>query len=99
MKRIYEKLFDTYCCSVLDEAESFDDWAINESLDALSLDTRTKNKLDDLFYDNYIQWSTDAFAAGLHLGLSLMPSQRQRKEKQGASLTTRPRNSYSRGRN
>ena len=81
MKQIYEKLFDTYCCSILDEAETFDDQEINDRLDALSLDSRTKNRLNDLFYDHYLQWSLDSFAVGLHLGLSLMPSQRLAKRK------------------
>ena len=28
-------------------------------------------RLEELFFDRYLQWSTDAFALGLHLGLSL----------------------------
>ena len=69
---IYEKLFNTYCESVLREADNFDNDAVSRFLDKLPLDRHTKTLLNDAFFDHYIQWSTDAFAVGLHLGLSLL---------------------------
>ena len=40
-------------------------------LDRLSLGRDASRRLEELFFDRYLQWSTDAFALGLHLGLSL----------------------------
>ena len=40
-------------------------------LEGLSLEPKVRLRLEDLFYDYYGRWSADAFALGLHLGLSL----------------------------
>ena len=37
----------------------------------LSLSEDTRRHLEELIFDRYLQWSTDAFALGLPLGLAL----------------------------
>ena len=44
---------------------------LTAQLEQFSLPSDTSRQLEELFYDRYLQWSTDAFALGLHLGLSL----------------------------
>lgn len=72
MNLIYEKLFETYGEQVLKRAESYDEPAMEALLQGLPLDDATRQTLDDAFFDHYLQWSANAFAAGLHLGLSLL---------------------------
>ena len=72
MKSIYEKLFEGYAIPILqDLARYYDEEALTARLEQLSLPQDTSRQLEELFYDRYLQWSTDAFALGLHLGLSL----------------------------
>ena len=71
MNPIYEKLFDTYGESVLQESGGYDGNEILEHLDSLSLDKKARLRLEDLFFEYHCRWSADAFALGLHLGLSL----------------------------
>lgn len=71
MSPIYEKLFDTYCEDVLREVSPYDQQSLQDLLDGLELDRHTRFVLDDAFFERYLQWSADAFAVGLHLGLSL----------------------------
>ena len=71
MSPIYEKLFDTYCTKTLREVSPYDQQSLKDLLDGLNLDAHTRFMLDDAFFDRYLQWSADAFAVGLHLGLSL----------------------------
>ena len=71
MNPVFEKLFDSYCVDVLREVCPYDDRSLEDFLAGLPLDRRTRLALDDAFYDRYLQWSADAFAVGLHLGLSL----------------------------
>lgn len=71
MNPIDEKLFDYYCDPVLKMTENFDEPALRKLLDTLSLTGEARRKLMDAMFDNYMQWSLDAFAVGLHLGLSL----------------------------
>lgn len=72
MNPIYEKLFDTYGDSVLQDFNAYNEDEINAILNTLPLDNGTKVRLDNLFFDYYYRWSTDAFTVGLHLGLSLL---------------------------
>mgnify|MGYP007024218058 FL=1 len=71
MNPIYEKLFDSYCVQTLREVCPYDHESLEELLDSLSLGADIRLRLDDAFYERYLQWSADAFAVGLHLGLSL----------------------------
>lgn len=72
MRPIDKKLFETYCETILEDAHSFDSAELKAWLDTLPMDRRTRILLHDAFFDRYIQWSADAFAVGLHLGLSLL---------------------------
>lgn len=71
MNPIDERLFDSYCCPILQNAENFDETALQKVIDSFPLAEEHRTKLIDAFFDSYMQWSLDAFAAGLHLGLSL----------------------------
>lgn len=71
MNPIYATLFDSYGDSVLRDMGVYDEDEIDASLDALSVDKDTKLALGLLLFKYYYRWSTDAFALGLHLGLSL----------------------------
>ena len=72
MNHIYEKLFETYGESLLNECESYNEEEILAQLNNLSLDGKTRIRLADLFFEYYTQWSVDVFSVGLHLGLSLL---------------------------
>lgn len=73
MESIYEKLFDTYGWSVLRDLErGYDEKKVFAQLDTLVQDKKVRLRLEDLFFDCYHRWSTDAFTLGLHLGLSLL---------------------------
>ena len=73
MKSIYEKLFEGYAIPVLQDLDRYyDEEALTAQLERLALSKDTSSQLEELFYDCYLQWSTDAFALGLHLGLSLL---------------------------
>ena len=61
MNPIYLRLFDGYAADILQKADPFD----SKSGDA-------RLCLQDAFLARYLQWSTDAFTLGLHLGLSLV---------------------------
>ncbi len=71
MSPIYEKLFTSYCVQTLREVCPYDHESLQDLLDGLALEERARLRLDDAFYERYLQWSADAFAVGLHLGLSL----------------------------
>ena len=79
MNPIYEVLFDTYGCSVLKEADNYDEDAITALLEQYAPDGKA---LEDAFFDRYLRWSADAFALGLHLGLSLLHDQVRRVRSQ-----------------
>ncbi|WP_298022871.1 hypothetical protein [uncultured Dysosmobacter sp.] len=72
MKQIYEKLFDHYGIEILGEAKNYDETAIQALLETFPLSQDARWTLSDAFSDFYFQWSADAFAVGLHLGLSLL---------------------------
>ena len=71
MNRLDETLFNYYCDPILKNAENFDESALEALLDSLPLTGEARLKLIDAIFDRYSQWSLDAFAVGLHLGLSL----------------------------
>ena len=72
MKSIYEKLFEGYAIPIFQDLNRhYDEEGLTAQLEQLSLSRDTSRQLEKLFYDRYLQWSTDAFALGLHLGLSL----------------------------
>lgn len=72
MNPIYEKLFDTYGDSTLQDLGVYDEDAILAALAELPLDSHTRCRVCTLMLDYYHQWSADAFSLGLHLGLSLL---------------------------
>ena len=82
MNPIYEALFDTYGCPVLKEADNYDEDAITALLEQCAPDQKARWKLEDAFFDRYLRWSADAFALGLHLGLSLLHDQVRRVRSQ-----------------
>ena len=82
MNPIYEALFDTYGCSVLKKADNYDEDAITALLEQCAPDQKTRLELEDAFFDRYLRWSADAFALGLHLGLSLLHDQVRRVRSQ-----------------
>ena len=83
MKPIYEKLFNRYCDEILRENEYLDEYELEKQLAFLKLDKDSEGELMDILFDYHHQWSLDSFAVGLHLGLSLMPSQRLAKRRRG----------------
>ena len=83
MKSIYEKLFEGYAIPILqDLARYYDEEALTAQLERLALSKDTSSQLEELFYDCYLQWSTDACALGLHLGLSLLHDETRRPRPQ-----------------
>ena len=72
MRPVYAKLFGTYGDAILQEAEVYNEEELSGLRDEMALDSSTKLDLLNLFFDYYFRWSADAFAAGLHLGLSLL---------------------------
>lgn len=82
MNPIYEKLFDSYGYSILKEADNYDEDAITALLEQYAPDRKARLELEDAFFDRYLRWSADAFALGLHLGLSLLHDQVRRVRSQ-----------------
>lgn len=78
MNPIYEKLFDSYGCDALKEIGNYDEDAITALLEQCAPDRKARLELEDAFFDRYLRWSADAFALGLHLGLSLLHDQVRR---------------------
>ena len=75
MNPIYLRLFDGYAADILQKADPFDSKSVDQLaalLDSMALDDRDRVKLVDAFCSWHLQWSTDAFTLGLHLGLSLV---------------------------
>lgn len=72
MNTIYKRLFLTYGDSLLEDSGNFDSKEILSRLEELVPDRKACLRLEDLLYAYYTQWSIDAFAIGLHLGLSLL---------------------------
>ena len=64
--------FDGYAADILQKADPFDSKSVDQLADSLSLSGDARLCLQDAFLARYLQWSTDAFTLGLHLGLSLV---------------------------
>ena len=71
MNPIYFRLFDGYAADILQDAGTFDVKSLESFAESLSLTGEARLRLLDAFSSRYLQWSTDAFVLGLHLGLSL----------------------------
>ena len=66
-----EKLFSAYCDPIMQKAECFNESSLRNLFDSLDLEESLHDKLLDALSGLHYQWSLDAFAVGLHLGLSL----------------------------
>ncbi len=75
MSDIYEKLFDCYGDQILRESGCRKEMEIMRFVDALSVAEDTKVEISDYLSNSYYRWSTNAFALGMHLGLSLSNNQ------------------------
>lgn len=82
MNRLDENLFNYYCDPSLRDAENFDEPALQKLFDEFALTGDSRRRLLDALLDHYTQWSLDAFAVGLHLGLSLCHDIRRRGPQQ-----------------
>lgn len=72
MESTYSALFNTYGESILHALErSYDDREILDLLAAVPLEKAARYRVESLMADLYDRWSVDAFALGLHLGLTL----------------------------
>lgn len=72
MNPVYETLFHTYGDFVLKELGSYDERDVCSHLEQFPLDKSARIRLEELFFAYYCRWSANAFALGLHLGLSLL---------------------------
>lgn len=79
MNRIYEKLFDAYAQPLL-----MKDQEVQIFLEPLAISDDMRLELTDTLNSLRLQWSTDAFALGLHLGLSLLHDDVRRARPQQA---------------
>ena len=75
MTSIEEHLFDAYATPILNEMNHFPHRELEELLRSLPMEPSRRIDLFDRARQLYFQWSADAFALGLHLGLSLLGSQ------------------------
>ena len=71
MNTTMEKLFDTYGESVLKDLGSFPGREVDDLLNSLPIEESRRLDLFDQINRFYLDWSTDACAVGLHLGLTL----------------------------
>lgn len=71
MNPTLEKLFDTYGESVLKDLGGFPGGEVDDLLNSLPIGESRRLDLFDQINRFYLDWSTDAFAVGLHLGLTL----------------------------
>ena len=72
MNPIYLPLPHRYPADILQTPDPFDSKSVDQLADSLSLSGDARLCLQDAFLARYLQWSTDAFTLGLHLGLSLV---------------------------
>ena len=62
----------SYGASVLQDLDrDYDEKEIAARLEEFPVDKKARLRLEDLFFEYHYRWSVDAFALGLHLGLSL----------------------------
>lgn len=71
MNTTLEKLFDTYGEAVLKDLGSFPGGEVDDLLNSLPIGESRRLDLFDQITRFYLDWSTDAFTVGLHLGLTL----------------------------
>lgn len=96
MNPIYLRLFDGYAADILQKADPFDSKSVDQLADSLSLSGDARLCLQDAFLARYLQWSTDAFTLGLHLGLpwsttmSAVEAPSRSSSARGASSTWAP---------
>lgn len=73
MNSLFEKLFASYGASVLQDLDrDYDENEIAVRLEEFPVDKKSRLRLEELFFGSRYRWSVDAFALGLHLGLSLL---------------------------
>ena len=82
MNPIDQKLFDFYCDPILQKAESFDESALRNLFESMKVEESLHNDLLGALAGLHYQWSLDAFAVGLHLGLSLHSDVRRGRPQQ-----------------
>lgn len=79
MASVYETLFASYASSILQTLDrDYDEREILARLDAIPLEKAVRSRTEALFCEYHFRWSVDAFALGLHLGLSLREDRRPR---------------------
>lgn len=71
MNQTTQRLFDTYGESVLKDLDRFPDGELIDLLNSLPIEESRRLDLFDQINRFYLDWSTDAFTIGLHLGLTL----------------------------
>lgn len=71
MLNVYDNLFDLYGDFILHESGCCIEREIDNFMAPLHLDADTKGEMQDFLSNAYYRWSTNAFALGVHLGLSL----------------------------
>ena len=71
MNQTTQRLFDTYGESVLKDLDRFPDGELIDLLNSLPIEESRRLDLFDQINRFYLDWSTDAFTVGLHLGLTL----------------------------
>ena len=72
MNPTYEKLYDLYACEILKKSGAYDEPALQELVDHLSIDDASKLQLLDQMFVYYLRWTLDAFSIGLQLGVRLL---------------------------
>ncbi len=73
MDTITQRLFDTYGEAVLKElGHGFDEKQLEKWLEKSPIDEKTRYRILDELFDYYQHWAAASFAAGFHLGLSLL---------------------------
>lgn len=77
-----QRLFDTYGESVLKDLGNFPHEELVALLNALPIEECRRIQLYDQINLYHYQWSADAFAVGLHLGLTLLNNEIRRPRPQ-----------------
>ena len=83
MDATIQRLFDTYGEDILLDLDRFPHGELVDLLNSLPIQESRRVDLYDRARHYYFQWSADAFAVGLHLGLCLLHNhvRRPRPEK------------------
>ncbi len=78
MNPTIERLFDTYGESALKDLGRFPSGELDALLKSLPIEEDSRLDLFDQINRFYLDWSTDAFAVGLHLGITLLNNEIRR---------------------